>query len=787
MLAGLDARIGYPDWTGRWHLLCWLCSPFLGALSETDPSLPEQDGFKPANVWVTNGIAWLDDIQQFYRERSAIEKEYSAKLKVLAKKYFEKKTRKSSVLSVGETPAMTPGSLESASLTTWTTQLTTLEARADEHDTYGNDLVNKVAGPLQTLGARFEELRKRHADFADKVERERDASYADLRKVKTKYDAVCQEVESKRKKTESGFGQAKAQTAYQQQISEMNNVKNSYLIAINVTNKQKERYYHDYVPELLDSLQDLAEFRTLRLNDLWTVASRLESSMLQRSTAIIDRQTQEIARNLPQLDSMMYMRHNVGGWQEPSDKVFEPSPVWHDDGSMVVDETAKIFLRNVLNKSKGQLGDLRREVDKKRREVETIQKLKQQIRDGTEKRDEVVVVSQMFAAQEDLHQVERKRITAEVETSTITAVVGDVTVGARNHNFKSQTFKIPTNCDLCGERIWGLSAKGFDCRDCGYTCHSKCEMKVPAECPGEQNKEERKKLKQERQDAANNSLLKPGGGVAAAGATASASTSASELPKLSRSNTMNSLSSGYATSAHRSISGARSPTAGDDGSGGGAAELPANSRGGPPPAGTARRVLAPPPATYINELPGSMPDGQAGGGGGGNQPRGKMLYAFEANGEGELTVGDGIEVVILEPDSGSGWTKVKAGYKEGLVPASYVEAAPASSAAPPAAMAPQNTGQSTYSNSGSSISTTNTANANAGSRKKGPAVAPRRGAKKLKYVEAMYGYAAQNDAEHSMAEGERFVLVKEDPGDGWAEVEKGGVTKSVPASYIQAV
>lgn len=673
---------------------------------------------------------------------------------------------------------MTPGSLESASLTTWTTQLTTLEARADEIDNYGNDLVNKVAGPLQTLGVRFEELRKRHADFATKVEQERDASYADLRKVKVKYDAVCQEVESKRKKTESGFSQAKAQSAYQQQISEMNNVKNSYLIAINVTNKQKERYYHDYVPELLDSLQDLAEFRTLRLNDLWTVASKLESGMLQSSTAIIDRQTQEIARNLPQLDSMMYMRHNVGGWQEPPDKVFEPSPVWHDDGSMVVDETAKIFLRNVLNKSKGQLGDLRREVDKKRREVEAIQKLKQSIRNGTEKRDEVVVVSQMFAAQEDLHQVERKRITAEVETSTITAVVGDVTVGARNHNFKSQTFKIPTNCDLCGERIWGLSAKGFDCRDCGYTCHSKCEMKVPAECPGEQNKEERKKLKQERQELAN-SMLKPGGG--AVGATPSASTSASELPKLSRSNTMNSLSSGYATSAHRSISGARSPTAGDDGSG--PAELPASSRGGPPPAGAARRVLAPPPAAYINELPGSMPEG--GVGGGGSQPKGKMLYAFEANGDGELTVGDGIDVVILEPDSGSGWIKVRAGYKEGLVPASYVDVAPASAAPPPAAMAPQNTGQSTYSNSGSSISTTNTANV--ASRKKGPAVAPRRGAKKLKYVEAMYAYAAQNDSEHSMAEGERFVLVKEDPGDGWAEVEKGGVTKSVPASYVQAV
>jgi hypothetical protein len=71
-----------------------------------------QDGFKPASTWVGNGIAWLDDIQAFYRERSVIEKDYSAKLAALAKKYFEKKSKKSASLSVGDSPTMTPGSLE---------------------------------------------------------------------------------------------------------------------------------------------------------------------------------------------------------------------------------------------------------------------------------------------------------------------------------------------------------------------------------------------------------------------------------------------------------------------------------------------------------------------------------------------------------------------------------------------------------------------------------------------------------------------------------------------------
>ena len=54
----------------------------------------------------------MDDIQSFYRERSAIEKEYAQKLSALAKKYYDKKAKKSSSLSVGDTPTVTPGSLE---------------------------------------------------------------------------------------------------------------------------------------------------------------------------------------------------------------------------------------------------------------------------------------------------------------------------------------------------------------------------------------------------------------------------------------------------------------------------------------------------------------------------------------------------------------------------------------------------------------------------------------------------------------------------------------------------
>lgn len=117
--------------------------------------------------------------------------------------------------------------------------------------------------------------------------------------------------------------------------------------------------------------------------------------------------------------------------------------------------------------------------------------------------------------------------------------------------------------------------------------------------------------------------------------------------------------------------------------------------------------------------------------------------------------------------------KVQSSLRSGLVPDSYVEAI--ASAPSPESARPT----STYSNSGSSIANS--------IKKKGPAVAPRRGAKKVRYVEALYGYTAQSDAEHTIREGEKLVLVKEDPGDGWAEVEVGGRVGSVPSAYVQAI
>ena len=146
-------------------------------------------------------------------------------------------------------------------------------------------------------------------------------------------------------------------------------------------------------------------------------------------------------------------------------------------------------------------------------------------------------------------------------------------------------------------------------------------MKVPAECPGEQNKEEKRKLKIERQAAA-----------AAPKEYDMPSTNGSNSPPpLTRQDTMNSLSSGYAASAQRSVSGLPKPPE----------EIPERVEPTTSSGSRRNRIVAPPPTTYV-----SVPAASNGSA----EPKGKMLYPYQANDQGELTVDDGKEVTILEPD-----------------------------------------------------------------------------------------------------------------------------------------
>lgn len=131
---------------------------------------------------------------------------------------------------------------------------------------------------------------------------------------------------------------------------------------------------------------------------------------------------------------------------------------------------------------------------------------------------------------------------------------------------------------------------------------------------------------------------------------------------------------------------------------------------------------------------------------------------------------------------GSGWLKIKPsapGSIAGLVPASYAELNPK--------MSRSFTSDRPLSTASGSTSSLPASEAAVPAKKKGPAVAPRRGAKKLRHVEALYTYSAANEGEVDMVEGERMVLLQADQGDGWCEVEARAGRGMVPAGWCKEV
>jgi len=68
----------------------------------------------------------------------------------------------------------------------------------------------------------------------------------------------------------------------------------------------------------------------------------------------------------------MFARHNNAQWDEPADFMFEPSPIWHDDPEIITDEYAKVFLRNMMTKSREGLSKIQGSVALKHQEVDKL-------------------------------------------------------------------------------------------------------------------------------------------------------------------------------------------------------------------------------------------------------------------------------------------------------------------------------------------------------------------------------------------------------------------------------
>ncbi|CAN6644724.1 protein Bzz1p [Trichomonascus vanleenenianus] len=629
-----------------------------------------KDGYKPTDNWVSNGIKFMDDVTSFYRERATIEKEYASKLTALTAKYFEKKAKVSTNMSVGDHPKVTPGSLENASLVAWTEILNETEQMGKERQRLANELSLQVADQVHGVGLRFEELRKRYGQYNEKLIEDRDNYYGELKKAKGAYDSACQTMESQRMKASKSFDKSKekASRKMEQKEGDMNNHKNVYLIKLNVANRLKEKYYHEDVPELLDGLQQLNEARVTMLNGLWKQAVQLEKACLKKCDSELDAMTGIVEQNKPSLDSAMFVKHNMEQWTEPADFHYEPSSIWHDDEKMITNDQALQFLHQMLHEANTRLHDQTAATQQKFDTLKAILEEKKTIDPALKSNAYMQLIGKHLSALQTLTTFDTARLVQQVEVETI-----EVAANGR---------------DLSSLPLPQVKKRG------GLFGKLRHKKTLPA--------------------ATTNTTNGNGGD------------DHSSHHSLERTSTRVSMASSHHSSGNVSAVGA----------GHHATSFLSSLVG----RRKSKKVVTP------------------------AKPTAKALYAYTAQGDDELSLSEGQQMTVLEPDDGSGWVSAQIGSQTGLVPAAYIEMSPGSFA-----------GENSTAGAGG----------NAASKKKGPAVAPKRGAKRVKYMIALYDYDAQGADELTIRAGDKIAVVTEDQGDGWTEGELNAMSGVFPTTYAK--
>lgn len=642
----------------------------------------------------------MEDIHSFYQERATIEKEYSQRLTALSSKYYEKKARMSTILSVGDTPVITPGSLESASLVTWSEILNQTELLGKERLRLSNEFGLQISDQVHGVGVKFEDLRRRFSIYHDKLLEDRDIFYGDFKKSKVNYDTACQAMENTRLKA-SKAASDKANRKLQEREVEMNNEKNLYLIKINVANRIKDKYYHEDVPELLDQMQGLNEARVQMLNHFWNQAIEMEQGCYDRSKSCLTDMSSVVAQNEPALDSAMFVKHNIAQWTEPTDFFYQPSPIWHDDEKMMTDSVSLQYLRKRLGDAQSKLAEHERS---SRARIEAYTAAQEQKKTASadlaagkiSRGSYLEFLGRSLSALQALAYNETAKTIQEVEVETIEVAAGD-----KDLNSVTPIAESKKRRGLFG--IMGKFGEGV-----GNT----------------------------GSNSSNSHNLHP--------VTSASTMGTSKSAKSSNFDDQGKHKGGFLSSFRRSKS-----KKGQQGSGNGAMGAD-------------------------NSSTSSSHQG----------PRVKMLYAYAGDGDGELGARDGEELSVVEADDGSGWLTVRnSSGAEGLVPASYTEELQAP-IAPVASIASVSTTNTIAT--GDSRNPNNNNNNSTGNKKRGPAVAPKRGAKKVNYMIALYNYDATTEDEISIQAGDKIAVVGEDVGDGWTEGEINGMRGSFPTAYARS-
>ncbi|KAI9208006.1 uncharacterized protein BJ171DRAFT_472287 [Polychytrium aggregatum] len=458
-------------------------------------------------------IQFLGDLRDFLKERADLEKEYSRKLEVLSRKFLARRERRKAALGqfLAQFQAV-PGSqlkglhrinypvtescLDWIQNRCWSDILKETESVARNHSDYSDSLNVRVVERIKTIRLRHEESRKKNLTFCQRLVAERDKIYDETAQAKHKYDVTCDLVDTAKSKHDRAIDERtreKHKLTYHQEILDMYNNKNLYILSLDVAKAVQDSYYNKTVPAIVKMAMDSGSSAILELHGALDDYVDLSLQRDQYSQASIDKIKQTIASLDGSGDADAFLAKARAGFKDaptPHEFAFQSSGLWKETGEMSTDDFSRIFLTNKLEKIRDALDLVSKDIEAKHKAIEGLQKLYDTYTANPRQGDP-------YKAREGIDELEKEillltwtEIRYQTLCAKVTGTIGEKSDRDRSHSFKCVSCTIPTTCDYCRHTIWGVKA-AVTCTVCNYNAHIKCELKVPLRCTGVKIKAQR--------------------------------------------------------------------------------------------------------------------------------------------------------------------------------------------------------------------------------------------------------------------------------------------------------
>jgi len=402
-----------------------------------------------------------------------------------------------------------------------------------------------------------------------------------------------------------------------QSIVDMNNKKNIYVLSIKVANAYTEKLVKVENRNVLDNMQSLHESIIEYFKSICNEYLENENELCQT----IETANEDVVNGNNQIDTKsdvaLYIQYNKNEWKNPEMKKFASIPLWDiPDGIYKNDMNAITFLRNTSLKLQQSLSIIKDDIASKNKELDGINNVYQTYKATPSFGDPDEIYQKIIDTKKEIALLQLEELKYEVQINTITEEIGSDGAASVPHNFKNKSFLKQTTCSFCGNPM----RKGLSCRECGYVCHIKCELNVPADCT------KQKLPKNKRASIATSSI------------------NSEKISTIPTSYTSASISTSYSSQHVQSPLKSRNPFLDDDDDD----DDNTNDQNEYNPFSSSSDLNI-------------------------NLKTMVAVYDYAKQIDDEVDLHAGEEVTIIEQDKGDGWVKVSCSSGTGLVPANYLE------------------------------------------------------------------------------------------------------------------